>query len=77
MKMDSYFAANLAYVNSPEATNGASNFINNIKNGVIKMEALPNSYEEFTGTVEKNDFISFCKFLESVNGQLVLSISEE
>ena len=31
--------------------------------------ALPNSYRRFTGQLEEEDYIAYCRYVESLNGQ--------
>lgn len=64
------------FLNSAEAENGATSFIDRLKTHQLDIEVLPNSYEEFTGQMEEEDFIAFSNFLKSSNGRSVLEMVE-
>lgn len=62
---------------SEEAEKGASKMIERIKNGSLYKETLPNSYEVYNGAIEEENYRSFCKFLKSRNGKLVINMIEQ
>lgn len=64
-------------LHSVKAEQGAARLLEAIDNEEMFMEVLPNSCEQFTGEREERDYISYCRFLESVNGKKVLQMLEE
>jgi hypothetical protein len=38
---------------------------------------MPNSYAQFTGELEENDYLSYCRFMESAKGLKVIQLLEE
>ncbi len=62
---------------SPLAERGAEQLVKRIESGDMGMEVMPNSFAQFTGELEEKDYISYCKFLNSENGQKVLRMLEE
>lgn len=48
-----------------------------MKNNYIAMDTLPNSYENFTGRLELDNFLSFCQFLESRQGKIILEMVDD
>lgn len=55
----------------------AEQFVYKMKNNYITMDTLPNSYENFTGRLELDDFLSFCNFLESRQGKTILEMVDD
>lgn len=55
----------------------AEQLIDKMKNNYITMDTLPNSYENFTGPLELDDFLSFCQFLESRQGKIILELVDD
>ena len=76
MKMDSYWG-NVKILCSVQAEEGAARLIENIRNGDLPMDILPNRYDRFSGKLEEEDYVSYCRFLESSNGKKVLNMLEE
>lgn len=64
-------------LHSVKAEQGAERLLESIENEKMFMEVLPNSSEQFSGEREERDYISYCQFLESVNGKQVLQMLEE
>lgn len=64
-------------MHSSKAEEGARLMFENIENNNLKMDILPNQYARFTGELEEIDYITYGKFLQSVNGQKVLKMLEE
>lgn len=75
MNMESFFG-NPKLLGSPEAEKGAKRLIENLKNGSLQMDVLPNKYEKFAGKLEEADYVSYCHFLKSSNGKKVLNLLE-
>ena len=74
--MQSFFEVNKV-LNSIAATEGAERLKQKIDSGELVMDILPNSYEQFSGQLESNDYVEYCKFLKSHNGRIVLDMLEE
>lgn len=64
-------------LSSVEAEKGAIRLLKRIEEGTLTMEVLPNNYVQFTGELEEKDYISYCSFLNSANGKLVIQMLEE
>ena len=62
---------------STSVQHDAEELIMKMKNNVIKMDVLPNSYDNYTGRLELDDYLSFCQFLESRRGKIILNLMEE
>lgn len=77
MKMEDFFGKDNKILCSLEAEEGAKRLMENIKSRALAMDILPNKYERFTGKLEEEDYITYCRFLESSNGRKVLSMLEE
>lgn len=71
------FYGKTGVLHSSKAEEGASRLFKKIEDDVIKMDILPNQYSRFTGDLEENDYITYSRFLKSVNGQKVLKMLEE
>lgn len=76
MKMNSYFK-NKKILTSVESEQGAEHLLHRLRTGELQMDILPNSYKRFSGELEEEDYISYCDFLSSYNGQMVLDMLEE
>lgn len=76
MKMEPFFSKE-KILNSQEAESGAKNLIHKLNSRHLEMDIMPNTYPRFTGELEEEDYISYCRFLESYNGKQILSILEE
>lgn len=76
MKMDSFFGRTKLLC-SNKAEQGAERLIQNLENGVLQMDILPNTYERFSGGLEEKDYVSYCRFLKSSNGKKILNMLEE
>lgn len=76
MNMSSYYGTK-GIMHSSGAEEGARMLLENIENDDLKMDILPNQYARFTGELEETDYITFGRFLQSVNGQKVLKMLEE
>ncbi len=76
MNMKSYYR-NTGLLHSPQAEQGARQLFEKIESGTMTMDVLPNQYDRFTGELEENDYLTYCRFLQSVNGQSVLKMLEE
>ena len=50
---------------SDKAKRASKRFIENIKNGKIRKDVLPNNAPPFTEEEEKKEYEHFCKFAES------------
>lgn len=64
-------------LNSTEAKQGAVRFRKALITGKLMMDVLPNSYDEFYGEKEEQDYVSYCSFLKSGNGKKVITMLEE
>lgn len=51
--------------------------IEKMRNNDVDMDVLPNTYRDFTGQLEVDDYLSFSQFLDSRRGGLILELSEE
>lgn len=76
MDMKSYYGK-AGILHSSQAEAGAQNLLQKIEDSILKMDILPNQYEQFTGALEEADYISYGRFIQSVNGQKVLKMLEE
>ena len=61
--------------NTQEATDGAQEMVREIKNNTLTMDRLPNEYVDYK-TIEVANYLSFCSFLVSKNGQFIFSLLE-
>lgn len=75
MNMNSYYGAR-GILHSPTAEKGARQLFDKIENQTMTMDILPNQYAQFTGELEEEDYISYGRFLQSINGQKVLKMLE-
>lgn len=66
-----------AIIHSVNADAGAKRLIEKLEKGTLKLDILPNSYEQYDGELEQKDFISFCEFIKSRNGRIVLKMLDE
>lgn len=64
-------------LHSLKAEQGAERLLEKIESEEMAMEVLANASEQFTGEQEERDYISYCEFLESVNGKKVLQMLED
>lgn len=64
-------------LNSVKAEQGALRLLELIESEKIFMEVLPSENEQFSGEREERDYVSYCQFLESVNGKKVIQMLEE
>lgn len=76
MNMKSFYG-NTGILHSPEAEEGARKLFEKIENDTLRMDILPNQYDQFTGELEEADYITYERFLQSVNGQMVIKMLEE
>lgn len=76
MKMDTFWG-NTGLICSVDAEEGAARLMERIQNRTLPMDILPNRYDQFSGKLEQEDYVSYCRFLESMNGQKVLNMLEE
>lgn len=76
MNMNSFWGKQ-KLLNSIEATKGGERLLEKIDNGMLTMETLPNQYDKFTGPMEENDYVSYCRFIQSSNGKKVLEMLEK
>lgn len=75
MKKESFFG-NTKLLCSDKAENGAKHLVENLENGTLQMDILPNRYERFSGKLEEEDYVSYCRFLRSSNGKKILNMLE-
>ncbi|MCD8221904.1 MAG: hypothetical protein LUD07_06900 [Clostridiales bacterium] len=61
---------------SREAVDGARRLMERIEIDDMAMEILPNNFTQFTGELEENEYLSYCRFLSSANGQKVIQMLE-
>lgn len=64
-------------LNSEKAEAGAINLIQKISENKLVMDCLPNTYPKFKGELEEQDFLSYCAFIKSWNGNMILNMLEE
>lgn len=64
-------------VHSEEATRGAESMITSFNEGYLMLDVLPNTYEQYSGKIERTDYTSYCEFLQSRNGRNVLKMLDE
>lgn len=76
MNMRSYYGK-IGILHSPKAEEGAHQLFEKIENHTLRMDILSNQYERFMGELEEYDYVTYVKFLQSVNGQKVLKMLEE
>lgn len=62
---------------SAEGEAGANRLLERLKTGELKKEVRPNDYPRYTGELEEEDYLSYCRFLGSVNGKRVLGRLED
>lgn len=75
MNLKPYYNRNVNI--SYEVQKAAEQLVDKMKNNDIKMDKLPNSYQDFTGRLELDDFLSFCQFLESRQGKTILEMVDD
>lgn len=63
-------------LSSVEAEAGADHLLERLQMGCLGMEVLPNSYPKFTGQLEEEDYVSYCRFLASSNGKKLFKVLE-
>lgn len=73
MLMDSFFGSS-SLLKSEAATSGAESFIEDIRSDKLRMDILPNSYEQYNGQLEEENYISFCNFIKSRNGKMIIAM---
>ncbi len=61
---------------SREASDGAMRLMERIETDDMAMDILPNNFTQFTGELEENEYLSYCRFLSSANGQKVIQMLE-
>lgn len=54
---------------SVQGEDGADRLLERLRSGQLRMDVLPNSYPRFTGQLEEEDYIAYCRYLESLNGK--------
>lgn len=64
-------------LHSVNASAGARRFIENLEKGTLKLDVLSDSCEQYNGELEEKDFISYCEFMKSRNGRIVLKMLDE
>lgn len=64
-------------LNSVKAEKGAERLLHKIESEEMTMEVLANASQEFSGEREERDYVSYCQFLESVNGKKVIQMLED
>lgn len=64
-------------LHSLEADKGAEAFMETLYSGGLRKDILQNSAEQFPGRLEEENYISYCKFLSSINGKFILDLLEE
>lgn len=74
-KLNSYGSKRLLC--SAEGEAGAVRLLEKLRSGALELEIHPNMYPRYTGELEERDYLSYCKFLSSVNGKKVLDRLEE
>ena len=75
MNLKHYYNRNVNI--SYEVQKDAEQLVDRMKNNYVIMDTLPNSYENYTGRLELEDFLSFCQFLESRQGKKVLELVDD
>lgn len=76
MNMDGFYGKRRILC-SIAAEEGAKHLMEKIENNELGMDVLPNQYAQFSGELEEQDYISYCRFLKSSNGEKVLKMLEE
>ena len=64
-------------LHSLNAREGAERLVNKLINHELMMDILPNSYEQYNGELEQSNFVSYCNFLKSRNGRIVLDMLDK
>ena len=64
-------------LHSEAAEAGAKLLMERMANQDMVLEVLPNNFAQFTGVLEEQDYVSYCSFLRSVNGNRVIRMLEE
>lgn len=64
-------------LSSTAAEAGADRLLLRLQTGSLKLDVLPNSYPRYTGQLEEEDYVSYCRFLASSNGKKLLKALEE
>lgn len=59
-------------LSSQEGESGANRLLERLHNGSISMDVRPNSYPKYSGKLEEDDFLAYCRFLSSSNGKKVI-----
>lgn len=76
MKMETFWG-NSKIMCSAKAEEGAVRLIEHVQDRTLPMDILPNRYDKFSGKLEQEDYVSYCRFLESMNGRKILDMLEE
>ena len=63
-------------LSSTAAEAGADRLLLRVQTGNLKLDVLPNSYPRYTGQLEEEDYVSYCRFLASSNGKKLLKVLE-
>lgn len=63
-------------LSSVAAEAGADRLLLRLQTGSLKLDVLPNSYPRYTGQLEEEDYVSYCRFLTSSNGKKLLKVLE-
>lgn len=73
-KMSFYKLPNI--LSSAEGEAGADRLLVRIKNNDLGVDILPNTYPKYTGQLEEEDYLSYCRFLGCVNGKKLRRVLE-
>ncbi len=65
------------FLHSIKAHDGAERLEQKLNDGSLKLDILPNSYKQYNGELERENYVSFCAFLKSRNGRNVLAMLDE
>ena len=64
-------------LHSSNAREGAERLGNKLINHELMMDILPNSHKLYNSEFEQGNFVSYCKFLKSRNGRIVLDMLDK
>lgn len=62
---------------SEEAKKGGRELVFKMKNNLDVLDTLPNSYENYTGKLEVENYLSFCDFLNSRRGKKIMQLLKD
>ena len=75
MDLTSFYTSRVCI--SDKAKKGGKELVFKMKNNLDELETLPNSYENYTGKLEVENYFSFCDFLATRRGKKILQLLKD